>query len=202
MIVLINGFIGSGKDTVANILVEHCGFKKFSFASTLKDAVSHIFSWDRELIEGSTPESREWRETVDQWWASKLNIPHFTPRFALQHIGTDVLRTHFCDSIWILALERKLANYQGNIVITDGRYKNEISTLTAQGAQVWQVSRKNPDWYSYGVLAAEGNPAAIEHLKKLNIHQSEWDWLSAIPNHYIDNTGSLSDLEKTVISLI
>ena len=202
MIVLINGFIGSGKDTVANILVEQCGFKKFSFASTLKDAVSCIFSWDRNLVEGNTPESREWRETVDQWWANKLNIPHFTPRFALQHIGTEVLRNHFCDSIWILALEKKLADYQGNIVITDGRYKNEINTLTAQGAQVWQVIRNKPTWYSYGVLAAEGNYAAIERLKQLNIHRSEWDWLSATPDYHINNTGTLSELEKTVISLI
>lgn len=202
MIVVINGFIGSGKDTVANILVENCGFKKFSFASALKDAIANIFSWDREMIEGNTPESREWRETVDQWWATRLGIPNFTPRYALQHIGTDVLRNHFCDNIWILALERKIANYQGNIVITDGRYKNEIATLTAQNAQVWQVVREKPNWYSYGILAAEGNPAAIAHLKQLNIHQSEWDWLSTIPTHIINNTGSIDDLKQAVISLI
>jgi hypothetical protein len=54
MIVGICGFIGSGKDTAADYLVNFHGFRRESFANTLKDAVSCVFGWDRTLLEGRT----------------------------------------------------------------------------------------------------------------------------------------------------
>ena len=87
-IVAICGFIGSGKNTAADYLVSDCKFVRASFASSLKDAVSSVFGWDRELLEGITEESRLWRENVDIWWSERLNIPNLTPRWVLQHWGT------------------------------------------------------------------------------------------------------------------
>ncbi len=52
MLIGLVGLIGSGKDTVAERLVSHHGFVRDSFAKSLKDAVSNIFSWDREMLEG------------------------------------------------------------------------------------------------------------------------------------------------------
>ena len=75
MIIGICGFIGSGKDTAANYFVAQQGFKRDSFAGALKDAVATVFGWDRELLEGLTPEARAWREQVDLWWAKRLSMP-------------------------------------------------------------------------------------------------------------------------------
>ena len=61
MIIGICGFIGSGKDTIADYLVNFHEFKRESFASSLKDAVSAVFGWNREMLEGRTKQSREWR---------------------------------------------------------------------------------------------------------------------------------------------
>ena len=90
-IVGICGLIGNGKDTAAGFLLDE-GFTQISFAGVLKDIVALIFDWDRELLEGHSDESRIWRETVDKWWANRLDIHDFTPRKALTMIGTDTMR--------------------------------------------------------------------------------------------------------------
>ena len=86
--------IGHGKDSAAGFLIAE-GYQRISFAGVLKDACANIFGWDRVLLEGNTPESRAFREMPDEWWSKRLDIPNFTPRYALQYVGTDVLRTHF-----------------------------------------------------------------------------------------------------------
>ena len=129
MIIGVCGFIGSGKDTIADYLVNVHGFRRESFANTLKDAVAAVFGWDRVLLEGRTKEAREWREQVDPWWAERLNIPKLTPRWVLQYWGTEVCRKGFNDDIWIASLENKLRNSKDNIVISDCRFPNEIASI-------------------------------------------------------------------------
>jgi len=134
MIIGLCGSQGSGKDTVANILVSDYGFIKLTFASTLKDIVAILFSWPRDLLEGLTEESRIWRETVDDFWSEKLSIPNFTPRKALQIIGTDLFRIHFNNDIWTNILGKKISivlknNPNTNIVISDCRFTNEFSLI-------------------------------------------------------------------------
>ena len=51
MILGVTGLIGSGKDTIADYLVTEHGFKRVSFAASLKDAVAAVFGWDREMLE-------------------------------------------------------------------------------------------------------------------------------------------------------
>ena len=43
MIIGICGLIGAGKDTIADYLVNVHGFRRESFAGTLKDAVAAVF---------------------------------------------------------------------------------------------------------------------------------------------------------------
>ena len=120
MIIGICGFIGSGKDTIADYLVNLHHFRRESFANSLKDAVSHVFGWDRTLLEGRTKHSREWREKRDDWWSQRLEM-EITPRFILQQWGTEVCRKAFHDDIWIASLENKLRNSRDDVVITDCR---------------------------------------------------------------------------------
>ena len=57
MIVGLVGWIGSGKNTVANILTEKHNFNPDSFAAPLKDATAQIFNWPRKTLEGDTDHS-------------------------------------------------------------------------------------------------------------------------------------------------
>jgi hypothetical protein len=203
MIIGICGFIGSGKDTVADFLVNFHEFRRESFASTLKDSVAAVFGWDRTLLEGRTAEAREWREQVDPWWAERLNMPTLTPRWVLQYWGTEVCRRSFHDDIWIASLENKLRNSKDNIVISDCRFPNEIEAIKkANGIIVWVQRGALPEWYDDAVSANQGNNIGINAMKLRKIHASEWAWLGSEFDHVIDNNGTIDDLFKQAQSLV
>ena len=107
MIIGICGLIGSGKGSVADILVEEHNFKKISFADKLKDGVASVFDWDRQMLEGDTDDSRKWREEKDNFW-SKETGETITPRLVLQLFGTDCMRSGFFDGIWVSLVKKHL----------------------------------------------------------------------------------------------
>jgi len=204
MIVGVAGFIGSGKDTIADYLITFKGFKRVSFAGPLKDAISAIFSWDRELLEGSTKYSREWRDQVDPWWAERLQIPNLTPRYVLQQWGTEVGRRAFHDDIWIASIENKLRSAKDNIVISDCRFPNELKSIKNAGGTTIRVSRgPDPEWSNMAVLYNIcNNDRALEELKKANVHASEYSSVGLTYDHYIENNGSIDDLHRKIDSII
>jgi hypothetical protein len=195
MIIGICGFIGSGKDTVADYLVNFHEFRRESFANTLKDAVAAVFGWDRTLLEGRTKEAREWREQVDPWWAERLAMPTLTPRWVLQYWGTEVCRKSFHDDIWIASLENKLRNSKDNVVISDCRFPNEIQSIRDAGGKiVWVQRGELPDWYQTAVDANAGHNYAVQNLKMRKIHASETAWVGTDFDTIIDNNQSIDDL--------
>jgi len=205
MIIGVCGFIGSGKDTIADYLVGFHGYRRDSFAGTLKDAVAAVFGWDRELLEGRTPEARAWREQVDPWWANRLSMPALTPRWVLQHWGTEVCRRAFHDDIWIAALEARLSRRSDNTVISDVRFPNEIASIRNAGGIVIRVVRgEEPTWYGVA-QAANQHPqpnASSEILGKLGIHISETAWVGTKFDAVIDNNGTIEELYNQVKNLV
>ena len=202
MIIGICGFIGSGKDTVADYLVNFHEFRRESFASTLKDAVAAVFGWDRILLEGRTKEAREWREQVDPWWSTRLDMPTLTPRWVLQYWGTEVCRRGFHDDIWIASLENKLRNSRDNVVISDCRFPNEIKSIKdAGGIIVWVKRGELPDWYNIAVEANGGSNVAANNLKLKKIHASETAWVGTKFDFEINNDGTIEELFSRVKSL-
>ena len=198
MIIGICGFIGCGKDTVADYLINEHGYSRESFAGNLKDAVSVIFGWDREMLEGRSKAAREQREQVDPWWAEKLNMPTLTPRWVLQYWGTEVARKSFHNDIWIHSLERKLQN-KTDVVITDCRFPNEVKSITRnKGLIIWVQRGDLPVWYEIGKDAASGHKEAIAEINHLGVHASEWSWLNTEFDATIQNNRSLSDLYDNI----
>ena len=185
MLIGLVGLIGSGKDTVAERLITHHGYKRDSFAKSLKDAVSSMFNWDREMLEGNTSESRAWREQPDKFWSEKMG-KEVTPRWVLQYFGTEVMRQGMYDAIWV---DSVIGRYKGDkTVISDTRFQNEIKTIKAHGGIVVLVKR-------------EEIPTR-EEMQKQGIHQSEWDWVGSDFDYIIDNTNSLEGLNANIDQFI
>ncbi len=192
MIIGICGLIGSGKGTVADVLVEQ-GFTKISFADKLKDGVAAVYGWDRAMLEGDTPESREWREAQDDFWTNETGRI-ITPRIVLQEFGTDCMRNGFYGGVWVSAVKQILINNTNiDYVIPDVRFENEVNMIRQVGGQVWEVSRGNdPEWMdAYKKTGTE----------PVNIHPSEWRWARSKKDHNIPNDGSMKDLTRLVLSL-
>jgi hypothetical protein len=209
MIIGVCGLIGSGKDTIADYLQNIHQFRRESFASTLKDSVAAVFGWDRELLEGRTRHSREWREQVDPWWAERLNMPALTPRWVLQHWGTEVVRKGFHNNTWIASLENKLRKSQDDTVISDCRFPNEIAAIKSAGGLVIRVHRgPDPDWYSFAEIVNRGpdhNPEwawSKTQLEKFNAHASETAWVGTAFDAVLDNNGTMDHLYAQVTRLV
>jgi hypothetical protein len=209
MILGVTGLIGSGKDTIADYLVTEHGFKRVSFAASLKDAVAAVFGWDREMLEGTSKQSRAWREEVDEWWADRLAMPDLTPRWVLQYWGTDVFRNHFHTDIWVASVENKLRQSKDDIVITDCRFANEVNAIKSSGGITCRVFRgENPVWYDAAISynrGPDGNTSwalGKAKLDKNKVHASEYSSVGLKYDHFIDNNGSINDLHKQVNQLL
>jgi hypothetical protein len=202
MIIGVCGFIGSGKDTIADYLVNAHQFCRESFANSLKDAVAQVFGWDRVLLEGRTIQSREWREQQDDWWTNRLGIA-ITPRWVLQHWGTEVCRQAFHDDIWIASLENKLRNSKDNVVISDCRFPNEIKSIKNAGGIVVCVERGiRPHWYDIAIQANKGSTSAINWLEKEHIHASETAWVGTEFDAVVDNNSTMDNLFSQLSNLV
>lgn len=202
MLVGMLGYIGSGKGTVSDYLVNHRGFTKDSFAASLKDATAEIFGWPRPLLEGDTDCSRAWREKTDDWWAKELNIPDFNPRLALQLLGTEAIRNNFNEDIWLLTVKNRIQRRPDrNVVIADVRFPNEISLIKELGGVLVEVKRgEDPVWAAVAAKANAGDDLAAEEMHESfpEVHLSEWAWAGTKVDIIIRNEGTLGDLYYAV----
>lgn len=192
MIIGICGLIGSGKGTVADILVENHNFEKLSFADKLKDGVASVFDWDRDMLEGDTDRSRIWREKKDEFWSNETGMS-VSPRLVLQLFGTDCMRNGFYDGIWVSLVKKQiLENPDTNWVIPDVRFPNEVKMIQSVQGEVWQVRRGDlPVWF----MDKRDN-----NIEPTDVHPSEWAWIDQDEsfNEIIYNDNSLEELLKKI----
>lgn len=159
----------AGKDSVAAVLCGAYGFEKLSFAESLKSAACEIFGWDRRHVDG------ELKEVVDAYWG-------FTPRWALQRLGTEAVRNVIGTETWVKSAMLRIRRRGPRVVITDVRFPNEADAILDRGGEVWRVDRP-------------GLPPA-EHASETGL-LDYGRWTSVIVND-----GSLSDLESSVDQLV
>lgn len=141
MIVIgLTGKAGSGKDTVADHLVKTYGFTKLSFASDLKDMLNTLDPYLGDGIRLSEVRQDAGRDSES---VLKSHFPEY--RRLLQTLGTECIRER--DPVfWINRLLTQVEAAEGNVVVTDCRFPNEVEALESAAFGItdfWHVIRPN-----------------------------------------------------------
>ena len=125
MIIGLIGYAQSGKDTVAEILVNKYGFNRKAFADNIR---KFLYEMNYDGV----------RFAVDSvGWDRAKQMPNI--REALQNAGV-AARTILGEDVWVDAVMKEIDSYS-NYVITDVRFKNEATTLKLLGAELWRIER-------------------------------------------------------------
>ncbi len=170
MIIGLAGYAQSGKDTVAEILINRFGYKRVAFADKLKE-----FAYDTNPIVGYVAgEPITLKHVVDRdgWESAKTNT---NIRRYLQDIGL-AARNHFSQTFWVDQAMRQVTDLK--VVITDVRFINEADTIRLNGGQIWRIQRP-------GVGAVNG------HVSESQMDDYEVD-------QTIVNDGTLDTLELLI----
>jgi deoxynucleotide monophosphate kinase-like protein len=179
MLVGLNGFKGSGKDTVGEYLNKSYGFERLSFAAKLKESAAALFDIDPILWEGWKNDPNARVELVMAGNGGKLlpNTRPITIREFLQRYGTEAHRSVFGADFWVdYAL--KGVDPNKNFVFTDARFENELSRIKSLGGYNVQILRP-------------------ELINKDN-HASEVPPPLTLIDYQIDNIGDFEDLYDRV----
>lgn len=187
IVVGLTGLKRSGKDTVADRLVEEHGFVKVAYADPLRDMALAL-----DPIVGVAELDRRWwrprrhREAAgnyrlseavtDLGWEEAKEYPEV--RRTLQRLGTEVIRNHIGTDYWLNRMHGRLIRLGASrVVITDCRFPNEVDLVHGWGGTVLLVDRPG--------------------LPYNDPHDSE-DVTSLLCDQYIDNDGTLDDLHRKV----
>lgn len=177
LIIGITGKIGSGKDTVGNIIKELHDNEFFfqnllqpikiaKFAKPIKDISIMITGVLDQESQGS-------KNTY-------LEDFGMTIREIQQKIGTDCMRDNLHENVWVNALFNTYKSF--NVIITDVRFQNEAKAIEDKGGVVVRVLRKD-------------NPyPQSDHTSETALDDEDF--------YIINNSGTLEDLKKEVVTFI
>jgi dephospho-CoA kinase len=131
---MIIGIIGNkytGKDTIADFLVENYNFNKYTFANPIKDISKKLFHLNDEQLNDP--------------YLKEIKIPYWdlSPREIFQKIGTDLFRNNFDKDFWVKQFEINylINNNHKNIVCSDIRFQNEAELIKKYNGILLKINR-------------------------------------------------------------
>lgn len=163
IVIGLHGLPGSGKDTLADHLVEKYGFVKMAFADELKIEIGQAFGVHPTALNDRDVKNNEMltfslarcqNTGFRNWFLQKnaiatenindvLHAPR-SGRWLLQQWGTEFRRSQD-PNYWVKRLNRRIhRTTERRIVVSDVRYHNEAELVnTLHRGQVWEIVRLN-----------------------------------------------------------
>lgn len=156
IVIGISGKKGSGKNTLASQIVQHCGgdYTVIHFADRLKSICIEISGFSKELFYDDILKETELLAPVDlDTWVDRLSdltdlhilprgLTAKTPREILQFVGTDYVRS-VDRNFWERKLVERVSTFPENtrIVVADVRFPSEADVIRSLNGVLVGVSR-------------------------------------------------------------
>lgn len=175
LIVGLNGFARSGKDTAAQGLIE-AGFQQFALADPIRRSML--------ALDPLMPSGIRFSERVESyngnWDDLKKDVcDGVEARRLMQRFGTEVGRDLLGANVWIDVLAKRIAESDaGGVAVSDVRFDNEAEWVLSQGGIVIEIVRP-------GVGPANG-------------HASEKPLSRRLVTESVVNDGTVEDLHRKV----
>ena len=171
----VHGKARSGKDTIANHLVDEHGFVRTAFADPLKAASAVLFGWPVDLA------------FSDEIKVYKSPLWDITGRTAFQRLG-DAMKIGFGTDFWIKrwACEYARLKDKHSIVVADVRTNAEADMIRGLGGIILHLERRGA-----GLSGLEGmhsSEAGITFNRSTDLR--------------IENNGTLSELEDEINRIV
>lgn len=174
MLVGICGKAGSGKDTIADYLVQKRGFIKISLADPIKRLVKDVFVLDDKVVYDRV----EREKPLPQW-------NDWSVRRLLQFIGTELFRRNIDDAVWVKSLWYRIKDdKKNNYVVADVRFPNEINYFKENAKDEFVMLKVTRSGYD-GSVGIKG-------------HESESYDLQVDPGNTISNNETMESLYNEV----
>jgi hypothetical protein len=132
MIIGISGVARSGKSTLANIFFKKLMYHERSFGKAVKETCQTMFGFTNQQLYG------EEKEDIDPRWG-------FTPRYALQLVGTDIGRNQIDPDIWVKSTLLDVDRFRplsDKWIFSDVRFRNEAISIHRRGGIVVRIERE------------------------------------------------------------
>lgn len=136
-----------GKDTAAEYLMQHYGFKRVASADQVKLIASIAFGLSADQLYGNQ------KEVIDRRWNK-------TPRQIMQDIGQGLRAIH--PNIWgakMLQRVDELLQAGEHVVVTDVRFPNEADALRMREAFLYRINRPAV----FDALETDVSETALDH---------------------------------------
>ena len=193
-IVGIGGKLSSGKDAVADHLVDKHGWVKIGMSDALADALYVLNPW----IYKSRPEADETYDAVLHpiryqdlhgmvGYIKAKEEPEV--RRLLQVLGTEVGREQIDDNLWVNMMVKRVRGAVDSgvpgVIVTGVRFENELDAIIETlGGETWWVNRPS--------LSATVNAG---HASENSVSADDFSTV-------IENDGTLTDLYAKVDQLV
>jgi len=169
----LSGWARSGKDTIADYLVDVEGYTKVSFAQPMKEAMYRL----NPRITVNEVVNTALRVGIDVygWDGLKERSPDI--RGLLQRFGTEIGREMFGENFWVDYALNSIED-GSKVVFSDVRFPNEADAIRQLGGKVYRVER-------------QGVEAANDHISEHALDKYKFDGI-------INNNGTIQGLQQNV----
>lgn len=183
----LKGLARAGKDTVAGVLIDECGYTRIAFADKLRECLLALdplipidLGWESGQLTavGSTLTYERLSHFIKRvgWDEAKAN---YEVRRLLQRLGTEVGRDLISKTLWIdLAFSQQV---DGPVVFSDVRFPDEAKAICDLDGFIIELIRP--------AAGLDGT---------LGGHASETQGDQIAPHYRIINDGTLEDLAKKI----